>query len=305
MNLLKKNQIIFIGGPTASGKTSYASNLALKINGELINADSRQIYKYLNIGTNKGEIIKRKNINYINNVPIHIIDFLDPKDPYTVFDFKRDCEEKILKILTNKKIPIVVGGTGLYIDSIIKGYERKKFNCNIKRDDLEKMKKESLQSILKKNAPEIYEKINNSDKNNKRRLIRLIEKSESTESTVLKGNFDIQNYNYIFLYPKYNLADLFKKIEKRVEEMFDLSNKGNIVTETLNLLNDGYAKDLKPLQGTGYKETIMYLEKKVSLDECINLVKISHKKYAKRQITWFEGKGRKYNLKLVNFWLFD
>jgi tRNA dimethylallyltransferase len=284
-------KIVFIGGPTASGKTNIAVEIAKNFNGELINADSRQIYKYLDIGTNKGDIKNIDGKNYIDDIPIHLVSFLEPNIRYNVFDFKQSAINLIEDIINRGKLPIIVGGTGLYIDSIIKNYQLLEGNTNL-RADLEKMSTSELQTNLEKNFFEEFSKLNNSDKLNPRRLVRLLEKLHSPELNFSNNKIE---YDYIFIYPEHNLELLLTTIENRVEQMF----KNGIVSETKKVLDLGFSKDSVALQGTGYKQVIELLENKISGKKCIELVKTSHKQYAKRQITWFEGKGRNYLLKKV------
>jgi len=281
-------KIVFIGGPTASGKTELAISIAKKFNGELINADSRQIYKYLDIGTNKGSITANGTQNFINDIPIHLVSFLNPDKRYSVFEFKEQAYKLIDQITEQGKLPIIVGGTGLYIDSILKNYSQTAVSNPELREELEKLSINDLQNVLKRDYPEAFEKLNQSDKHNPQRLVRLIEK----QSAPIIEHQKIPNFDYIFLYPKYDWQVLTQKIDQRVEQMF----KDGLVQEVEKVLSLGYTNDSPALKGTGYKEVIDLLNKNISLQECINLVKISHRQYAKRQRTWFEGEGREYNL---------
>lgn len=286
-------KIVLIGGPTASGKTDLAISIAKEFNGELINADSRQIYKYLDIGTNKGEIKKVENTNYIDSIPMHLVNFLNPDVRYSVYDFKVQATSIIDLLLKNNKIPIIVGGTGLYIDSLIKNYNLLTEH-NIKlRDELERFDVQKLQNILIKENKDKFLDLNPSDQKNKRRLIRLIEKISDKNGNT---NINTAKFDSLFIYPNYDWQELKIKIEHRVEQMF----KQGLVEEVEKVLELGYPKDSVALQGTGYKEVIKYLNKQVSLQKCIELVKISHKQYARRQRTWFEGEGRGYKLNRVS-----
>lgn len=284
-------KIVFIGGPTASGKTSIAVHLAKKFNGEIINADSRQIYKYLDIGTNKDGIKTFNTENSIEGVPIYLVSFLNPDKRYSVYDFKVQAIAHIEEILNKGKLPIIAGGTGLYIDSIIKNYKLVDAAPTEWRTELETKTLEELTQLLITKSNSQYLKLNVSDRQNPRRLIRLIEKLNSINNSPL----NTLEYDYLFLYPKFNWEELVTKIEYRVEEIF----KNGIVEETKKVLDLGFPQDSVALQGTGYKEVLMYINKEIDLAECINLVKISHRQYAKRQRTWFEGKGRGYDLKIV------
>jgi len=315
---ITNSQFIIIGGPTSTGKTRFALNLAHRFNGELINADSRQIYKYLNIGTNKGDIKQTSTGFLIDKIPIKLISFLNPNESYSVYKFQEAAKEEIFNIKERGKLPIIVGGTGLYIDSLLKRYSLdEEVVDSKKREMLDKLDIKELQDLLKERNRNLFDNLNNSDQNNPRRLIRLIEKIEAEKIRINKNKLDpdyinLENNNintkesdnlifnrsdYLFFYPKYKWEDLKLQIEKRVEEMF----KEGLVLETQNILDLGFTKDSIALQGIGYKEVISYLNKEINLEKTIELVKIGHKQYAKRQRTWFEGKGRGYNLKIIDF----
>lgn len=283
-------KIVIIGGLTASGKTALAVKLAKKYNGELINADSRQIYKYLDIGTNKDGIITTEQGSFIDEVPIHLVSFLEPNQRYSVYDFKSDAIKHIEDILSRKKLPIIVGGTGLYIDSIIKNYKLETTSSSAPKAELESKSLLELQQIANQDHPESYLALNKSDQSNKRRLIRLIERQGINNISKEQSQ-----YEYLFLYPKYTWKELLVKIETRVEGMF----KEGLVAETKRVLNLGFSKNSVALQGIGYKQVIEYLEGNFNSQKCIDLVKIAHRQYAKRQRTWFEGKSRNYDLNII------
>lgn len=283
-------KIVIIGGLTASGKTALAVKLAKKYNGELINADSRQIYKYLDIGTNKDGIITTEQGSFIDKVPIHLVSFLEPNQRYSVYDFKSDAIKHIEDILSRKKLPIIVGGTGLYIDSIIKNYKLETTSSSAPRAELESKSLPELQQIANQDYPESYLALNKSDQSNKRRLIRLIERQGINNISKEQSQYD-----YLFLYPKYTWKELLVKIETRVEEMF----KEGLVAETQKVLDLGFTKNSVALQGIGYKQVIEYLERNFNSQKCIDLVKIAHRQYAKRQRTWFEGKSRNHDLNII------
>ncbi len=312
MNKLINPKTIIIGGPTASGKTGLALQVSKYYDSELINADSRQVYKYFNIGTNKGDIQRipeQKRISgfLIPKVLIEdrvegwLFDFLEPTADFNLNDYQILANEISTDIQIRGKFPVIVGGTGLYIDALINGYELNTPPDTKLREELNNLSVEELQSKLESTDFDL-ENLNNSDRNNPVRLIRLIEKStnkpkslNADQLTSLKANKLISQEAKILLYPEFDREDLMTKINERVQAMFDQG----LVEEVEELLNKGH-KDTKPMQGIGYKETVRYLDGEIDKKKCIELIQIAHRQYAKRQITWFESPGRGYNLVKVN-----
>lgn len=220
-------KIIILGGPTATGKTKYAVELAKQLNGELINADSRQLYKYLDIGTNKGEInlITETQSEYeTNNIPIHLVNIINPDKRFDLFRFQQLAFKEIENILNREKLPIIVGGTGLYIDSIIKNYELKDIDNNNLinleiRAKLESLSVTELQNEIFKINNTKPNNLNNSDWNNPRRLIRYIENLDiNVNPQQIQA---MSKYNFLFLYPEYNWEELKNRINDRVISMFE------------------------------------------------------------------------------------
>jgi tRNA dimethylallyltransferase len=302
LNIDLKKELIVVGGPTASGKTDIAIQIAKKVDGVLINADSVQVYKYMNIGSNKGNIKTRdtiklsewKIIQYeveqsgINGM---LFDIVEPDYNFTVAHYQQLANLAIKYVRAIGKVPIIVGGTGLYIDSVIKGYvfEKEEINSDL-RNELESLEIHELKKKLIELSPEVYEDLNESDRHNPRRLIRLIEK--------LLNNRPIKNQtknilDHLFIYPEFKKPELMEKIETRVEWMF----ANGLIEEVQDLINKGYTLEHKAMQSTGYKEiSLMLVENKYGIEDCKQAVKLAHKKYAKRQITWFEGTARGYKL---------
>ncbi len=274
---MKKNKVYVIYGPTASGKTRMAINLAKKINGEIINADSRQVYKYMNIGTNKESL---------DGIKGWLFDITTPDKQISLEQYQKLAYEAIEKIIKKGKTPIVVGGTGLYITAITKGYSMPEISPNEKlRKQLNELNVAALQKRLIKLNKEKFENLNESDKNNPRRLIRLIEieKSKKSSETPVTKPFT-PPYKFIFKQPRYKKEILFKKINKRVDEMF---TKG-LLREVKALVKRGYSKDLEVMKGMGYKEVSQFLNGDISLEEAKDKIKIAHRQYVKRQETWFK-----------------
>lgn len=276
----RENKIIVIGGPTASGKTSLAEIIVGNLNAEIINADSMQIYKGMDIGTNK-ELI---------DVPSWLFDIVDPGENFTLADYQKAAVEKISEIHAREKIPVIVGGTGLYIDAVIKGYSINGTPDFSIRQKLSKLSVQELQEELKAFEFDLGD-LNNSDLHNPRRLIRLIEKSGN--ATFKKSSPD---WDVIFLYPEFTREDLMRRIDVRVDEML----KNGLIKEVQSLIDSGVSKDTKSMQGMGYKEVTIFLDGEIANEaELAEKIKLAHKQYAKRQITWFEGEGRGYDLVCV------
>ncbi|MBN1331994.1 tRNA dimethylallyltransferase [Candidatus Dojkabacteria bacterium] len=304
------NKIYIIGGPTASGKTSKAIELAREVDGEIVNADSMQVYEGMDIGTNK-EKMKRSSLESPIKVealernfeicPFEIegsgvigwmFDIVPPDFNFTVAHFQILAIAVIKNIIKRKKTPIIVGGSGLYIDGLIKGYEMKAAPNPELRRKLEVLDLKRLQQELENTGFDL-DKLNESDQKNPRRLIRKIEKQYDKRLIGKSSMGIIDTYEVEFYYPNYKQEELIRKIEKRAEEMV---NEG-LIEEVEALLAKGFAKDLKSMQATGYRQTIEYIDGVIkSKGELIEKIALAHKQYAKRQITWFEGEGRSYDL---------
>lgn len=295
------HKLIVVTGATGTGKTNLAIELAKLNKGELINADSRQIYKYLNIGTNKEKlkplgIEAIDSIDYpvfaINNsdIPIHLIDFLEPDKRFSAYKFQSLAYDLIPKIWDRGHTPILVGGTGLYIDIILNPEKYNDDEANFDselRDELEAMSTGDLQKKLIDISPEVFNSLNNSDKSNPRRLVRRIEK-ELSKGAHSKKEMHFNKLNPTFVsevhYLQLDWVDLQKKLDNRVELMFE----EGIVDEVRYCLRIGLSPQSVALQGIGYREVLSYVDGEIALEECVDKVKTAHKQYAKRQITWFK-----------------
>ncbi|MBM2817415.1 MAG: tRNA dimethylallyltransferase [Parcubacteria group bacterium] len=272
-------KIIVILGPTASGKSALAVKLAKKINGEIVSADSRQVYKGLNIGT--GKITKKE----MGGIPHHCLDVVSPKKIFTVVDFKKCTEKAIEKIFAKNKIPIIVGGTGLYIQAIVDNIILPEVKPNWKlRKELEKKTTEEMFKMLKKLDPE---RARNIDAKNSRRLIRAIEIAKALGKI---PNLAVKPPSWEFLQIGLKLPDeiLKKNIEKRINKML----KSGLVAETKKLRKSGLSwKRLYEL-GFEYKYPALFLQNKISKDEMLAKMLIENWQYAKRQMTWFKRDKR-------------
>ncbi len=281
------NKIIIVTGATAVGKTDYVIELANKLNTEIISADSMQIYKHLDIGSAKPtqeELARAKH---------HLIDFVDPRETYSVYDYKIDATKKINELHDKGMIPIISGGTGLYLHSLIYDMDFEgASNRDKSRKEYDDLSIEELQKMLDERGIELTQ----DDLNNKRRLTRKLEIYESTgKKTEFKNS---ENKDSIFdseiIILNRDRAELYERINKRVDIMMDMG----LLNEVKTLMDMGLNKDHQSMKGIGYKELISHLEGEISLDEAIELIKRNSRRYAKRQITWFK---RYKQAKTINF----
>src|SRR3990167_3044528 len=286
-------KIIVILGPTASGKSALAVKMAKKINGEIISADSRQVYKGLDIGA--GKITKKE----MGGIPHYCLDIVSPKKIFTVIDFKKCADKAIEKIFAKNKIPIIVGGTGLYIQAIVNNIVLPEVKPNWKlRKELEKKTTEEMFAILKKLDPA---RAKNIDAKNPRRLIRAIEIAKALGKI---PNLAVKPPSWEFLQIGLKLPDeiLKKNIEKRIKKMLNPPTGGGLVAETKKLRNPpvGGGLSWKRIYELGfeYKYPALFLQNKISKDEMLAKMLIENRQYSKRQMTWFKRDKR---IKWINF----
>jgi len=277
--LLKK--IITILGPTASGKSGLAIKLAKKFKGEIVSADSRQIYNGFIVGSGLVQGKLQDNVFVSENIAHHLLQFLEPEENFSVSEFKKLALNEIATIHSKNKLPFLVGGTGLYIDSIVKNLslDGPKPNKAL-RNKLEGKSLEELSNQLKIFDPIAHKTI---DKKNKRRLIRVIEVclSGATFSSANKQGpklFDILKIGI-----KITRPELYKRIDERVDRMID----NGLVREVEDLLKL-CSKNSPAFSGIGYKQVIEYLDGEYSEKEMITKIKNATHAYARRQITWFK-----------------
>lgn len=283
-----KIPLLSIVGPTGIGKTETSINLAENLGGEIISADSMQIYKYMDIGTAK--ITKEE----MKGIPHYLIDIVYPDEEFTVSDFKESATKYINNIYNRGNLPIIVGGTGLYVNSLV--YDLNFTNVAPNNEFREKYEiiadkygngviYEELRSIDPKSAKRIHV-------NDRKRIIRALEIYYVTKKPMSVYYKDFRRYNDDFDVVMIGLTnkreDLYKRINYRVDRMIE---KG-LIEEVKGLLDMGYTDDLNSLQALGYKEIILYLKNEITLDEAIDLIKRSTRKFAKRQLTWFRRDNR-------------
>ena len=272
------NKVIIICGPTASGKTDLGIQLCNRINGEIVSCDSMQIYKELEIGTAKPTKEEREKAIH------HLVDFVEPTTRYSVADYKKDAEKTIENIIAKGKTPILVGGTGLYINSLLYNINYKEEKVDLEyRKELEKQDINKLYNQARKIDPDAIEKISCNDK---KRIIRILEIYKSTGKTkteLEKESRDKQKYDFKVFVLSMDREKLYEKINRRVDLMI---GKG-LVEEVKNIVSK-YDSMPTAMQGIGYKEVVSYLENRITKDEMIEQIKQETRKYAKRQITWFK-----------------
>ena len=278
-----KKPLIILTGPTAVGKTDLSISLAKLVNGEIISADSMQVYQKMNIGTAKITAAE------MENVPHHLIDILDPSEEFNVFLFKEYAKKAMEEIYERGNIPIITGGTGFYIQSVIYDIE-----FNEETGDKEYRKKleeiastkgaqylhEMLKEIDEKAADEIHA-------NNVKRVIRAIEFHHETGQKISEHN-DIQKQKespYNFAY--FVLNDIREKLYERINIRVDKMVEDGLIDEVKSLVNEGYTKELVSMQGLGYKEIIDAINGNITMEEAIYQIKLETRHFAKRQLTWF------------------
>ncbi|MCF0124728.1 MAG: tRNA (adenosine(37)-N6)-dimethylallyltransferase MiaA [Clostridia bacterium] len=279
---MKKDKVVVICGPTASGKTALSIELAKKINGEIISSDSMQIYKEMDIGTAKPTIEEMDGINH------YLIDFVPPNERYSVADFKKDAKKAIKEIIKKGKTPIIVGGTGLYVDSLIYEIEysniefdeeyREKLEARVEKEGLEKLYDEA-----KVIDPEAIEKISENDK---KRILRILEIYNATGKNKTEQEKESRKkeveYDYKVYALQWDREKLYERINKRVDIMVEQG-----LIEEVKTIYEKYDKFPTAMQGLGYKEVVEYIEGKTTKEEMIEKIKQETRRYAKRQLTWF------------------
>ncbi len=281
---MKKKPLIIITGPTAVGKTSLSIPLAKQIGGEIISADSMQVYKEMNIGTAK---IKTEEME---GVPHHLIDVLYPDEEFHVVRFQQMAKKAMEQIYQNGHIPIVVGGTGFYIQALLYDIDfSKEEQATEFRLQMEQYAKEYGNEALHKKLelvdPVSAQKIH---ANNVKRVIRALEYYEQQKSPISEHN-EIQAqkespYDFLYFVLEHDREVLYDRINRRVDQMME----EGLLLEVESLVKKGYTKELVSMQGIGYKEFFPYFEGECSLDDVIYKIKLDTRHFAKRQLTWFK-----------------
>jgi len=280
MNGLPKIAVIL--GPTGSGKTDLGIEVAKKYNGEIISADSRQVYRQMNIGTAKPKGEWKNGAYFVDGVPHYLMDIIDPDENFTVVDFKERAITRIDDILKRGKLPIIVGGTGLYISSIVDNLDIPKVAPDAAlRTELERKNPDELAQMLKEIDPESSAKI---DLKNSRRVLRALE-----VAMVSGESFFEQRRKQAPIYEAHefgiNLSreELYRRLDARVDRQI----KDGLIDEVKDL-SQKYSWDLPSMSGIGYKQIGYYLRGEMTLEQAIETLKRDTRRYAKRQKTWFK-----------------
>ncbi len=279
---MKKKSLVILTGPTAVGKTDLSLKLAKAIGGEIISADSMQVYRRMDIGTAK---LKKEE----QEIPHFLIDILEPEEEFNVVKFQVLAKKAMEEIYSRNHIPILVGGTGFYIQSILYDIDFKENNKDNKiRKELEEQAKllgaeymhQKLQQVDKKAAQEIHA-------NNGKRVIRALEYFYQTGSKISEHNREQRekqsNYNYAYFVLTMDRKKLYQRIEERVDSMMEQG----LLEEVKGLVNERISETATSMQGLGYKELYAYLKGDCSLEEAIYIIKRDTRHFAKRQLTWF------------------
>ena len=291
---MSKKPLIILTGPTAVGKTALSVRLAKKINGEIISADSMQVYRGMDIGSAK---VSEEEMDGVKH---YLIDVLEPSDEFNVVKFQEMAKEAMDDIYSKGKIPIIAGGTGFYIQSILydidfeKNENDREYRTYLENiaatEDGEKKLYEMLQNIDPKSAEIIHA-------NNVKRVIRALEFFKETGTPISEHNEEQREknspYNFCYFVLNDDREKMYANIEKRVDIMLDMG----LVSEVEKLYEKGYHKEMVSMQGLGYKEILDYLNGDISLERAVYLIKRDTRHFAKRQLTWFR---REKNVTWVN-----
>ena len=289
---MDKPKVIVICGPTASGKTSLSIELAKQINGEIVSCDSMQIYKDMTIGTAKPTKEEMDGIKH------YLLDFVSPDQRYSVAEYKKDAENAIEKIISEGKVPIVVGGTGLYLEALIYNIEYQNIEEDMEyRNKLYEIEREQGLSKLYEMASKIDSKaMEKISPNDKKRICRVLEIYHLTGKTKTELEEESRKNEPKYNYKLFGITMDREKLYERINFRVDIMINQGLIDEVKNLL-EKYNNFPTAMQGLGYKEVVEYLNGLITKDEMIDKIKMETRRYAKRQLTWF----RKYkNLIWIN-----
>lgn len=284
------DKVIVITGPTAVGKTKLSVKIAKELNTEIINSDAYQVYKGLDIATAKVKEAEKEGINH------HLLDIIDPSTEFSVFDYQKITREKITEFINNNKIPLLVGGSGLYIDAVVKNYNFNEEKRNSKlEEETKELTNEELHQILVSLNPDKAKEIH---PNNRKRVLRSIELEKSNIDKDERNKKNEPYYDSLIIFLNDDRETLYERINDRVDQMV----KEGLIEEAKYFYDNNLLS--KTSKATiGYKELFEYFDNLISLEEAIDLIKKNSRHYAKRQMTWFNNKPDvvKVKINLNNF----
>ena len=281
---MNNRPLIILTGPTAVGKTALSIGLAKAVDGEIISADSMQVYRKMNIGTAKIQQSEMQGVRH------HLIDILDPGEDFNVVLFKKYALEAMKDIYSRGKIPVVVGGTGFYIQALL-------YDINFEDNDNDMSYREELQTLAAEHGnsyihamlagvdPESAEKIH---ENNVKRVIRALEFYKKTSTKISEHNEAESQKESPYNFEYFVLNDDRQKLYDRIDRRIDIMLEDGLLDEVRSLVDEGYSRDLVSMQGLGYKEMIDYIQERYTLDEAVYTLKRDTRHFAKRQVTWFK-----------------
>ena len=281
---MNNRPLIILTGPTAVDKTALSIGLAKAVDGEIISADSMQVYRKMNIGTAKIQQSEMQGVRH------HLIDILDPGEDFNVVLFKKYALEAMKDIYSREKIPVVVGGTGFYIQALL-------YDINFEDNDNDMSYREELQTLAAEHGnsyihdmlagvdPESAEKIH---ENNVKRVIRALEFYKKTGMKISEHNEAESQKESPYNFEYFVLNDDRQKLYDRIDRRIDIMLADGLLDEVRSLVDEGYSRDLVSMQGLGYKEMIDYIQERYTLDEAVYTLKRDTRHFAKRQVTWFK-----------------
>lgn len=272
-------KIAIVGGPTGVGKTELMIEICEEIGAEIISMDSRQIYRYMDIGTAKPTLEQRAR------VPHHMIDLLDPDEYYNAFMYRKDALKVVEEVVKRGKIPVFVGGTGLYADALMRGiFEGVPADENIRKElrELERREPRTLRKMLEEFDPEAATRIHPNDLKRTIRALEVYMKTGRRISELQKETKGDERFFVIVLTRERN--ELYERINRRVDEMV----RNGLVEEVKKLLEMGYSKDLNSMKTIGYKEVVGFLEGRYDFQKMVHFIKRNTRHFARRQLIWFK-----------------
>ncbi len=287
-------KVVVIVGPTAVGKTDFAFEIAKAKNGALVSADAVQVFKTLDIISGKDidiSIAQKKtsyNLEYysIDDIDVYLLDLVDPTNSFSVSQFQDFGNRALHHIIRENKLPIIVGGTGLYIKSLVDGIETASVQPDFKlREKLHSLELEEIQNMLRKLDSSIFESMNESDKKNKRRLVRKMEIIQSGQRSIERSKSE---FEYLVIGLKLSRGELKKRISKRVEDRI----RNGALKEARKLFKDYKNLSSQVTSANGYRQLFEYFLGEIAYDQAIEKWKLSEYKHAKNQMTWFQKDAR-------------